>query len=336
MADPGRKRSPARRAWKPWAATVLLGLAVYLPLALPYATRDRDLRAPEPHVELQRHGATLASFVTPSRHSPLQQLGFFPRIGSRGTLFLGFAASALAVVGLASRVRRGSSARRRWPARARLELAGGLALVAGRSLLLADLWTLHWPPFAAAERGSFSGYRGAAALAALGAAWTWRTLRRVRGGPLLVPWESPLQRGLMAVGICGGLLSLPMVLALAQDLVPPLEAMRVSHRSFVLALPAIGWLSGRGFEVCLGRLRPGRWRTLALALILATVALELSPRLPPWDPVPCRPADFPAYLSYLRDAPDVRGYVELPFAPGWHETERMYLQTWNWKPLVNG
>jgi hypothetical protein len=315
------------------AVALALAAALYLPLVIPYVTRDKALRAPAPRAELRRYGATLGSFLAPSRHSNLERLGIFPAV-DRGALFLGFAASSLALVGLAGRLRPAISPTP-WRRRDLLAIvAGGVLLAAG--LVLADLHTLGRGFGPLWRGGPELGYHFAVVLAALGGVTLWRALRRVRQGPLWLPWELPIQRGLMAVGLCGGLLSLPMVLALVQELVPPLGALRVSHRSFVLALPALGLLAGQGLERLLVRRKPGAARAIAGGLLLAAVAVELAPRLPPWRPVPVDPADFPAYTAVLADASDVTAYIELPLTPGWRETERMYSQTRHWKPLVNG
>jgi hypothetical protein len=328
-----RQLGSNRGQWARMAVALALGAALYLPLAVPYAIRDKALRAPAPRAELRRYGATLGSFLAPSRHSNLERLGIFPAV-DRGALFLGFAASSLALLGLAGRLRPAISPTT-WRRRDLLAIVAGGVLLAG-GLVVADLHTLGRGFGPLWKKGPELGYHFAVVLAALGGVTLWRTLRRVRQGPLWLPWELPIQRGLMAVGLCGGLLSLPMVLALVQDLAPPLAALRVSHRSFVLALPALGLLAGQGLERLLGRLRPGAGRALVGGLLFVAVAGELAPRLPPWLPVPAAPADFPAYTTTLRDASDVTGYVELPLTPGWRETERMYLQTRNWKPLVNG
>lgn len=322
-----------RLAHRPLVATALVCSAALLPTAFGYVERDSSLRTPAPRTQLRQHGATVASFVTPSRHSPLDRLGIFPSPG-RGSLFLGFTASLLALYGLSAVANRAPrpldwTPGRRWA-------VGFGAGIATAGLALGDLRTLRAEPLTLGPGGPRLGYHAAALLVLAGGTLACKAFARARrDAPLLTALSTP-QRGLIATGATGLALSLPMTWALVQDLAPPLGSMRVSHRSFVLALPAIGWLAGRGLERLRSRFPLGTRRTLAMAAALGLVALELQPRLPPWTPIPVTPADLPAYVLYLRDAGEVRGYVELPFRPGWRETERMHLQTWHWRPLVNG
>jgi hypothetical protein len=144
----------------------------------------------------------------------------------------------------------------------------------------------------------------------------------------------PWRRGLLLVGAVSLFFCLPVGFALLHGL-PGFDSMRVSHRFFAFALPAVALLAGSGIAD-LGRRVPSPALRGALLLVLcATVAIELRPALPPWQPLPEEP-DFPAYCRWIRDAAEVRAYVEAPFTVEWRETEPMYLATLHWKPLVNG
>lgn len=322
-----------RLARRPLVATALVCSAALLPAALGYVDRDRALQTPAPRAQLRQHGATLASFVTPSRHSPLDRLGILPPPG-RGSLFLGFTASLLALYGLAGLAQRAPrpldwTAGRRWGVG--LGAAGAIA-----GLAVGDLGTVRGQPLHLGPGGPRLGYHAAALLVLAGGALAWRAFARARRDLPLLADLSTRHRGLLAVGAAGFALSLPLTWALVQDLAPPLGSMRVSHRSFVLALPALGWLAGRGLERLTARVRGGALRALLATAAMTVVGFELQPRLPAWVPIPVAESQLPAYTRYLRAADDVRGYVEIPFRPGWRETERMHLQTWHWKPLVNG
>lgn len=315
------------RALRTILPTVALMALVTLPLTLPYASRSGELRNAAPRSQLRQHGATLSTFLAPSRHSPLARLGIFPP-ADRGALFLGVTATSLAAAGLAGLRRRELG---RWLAAVRWRWAVLGLLLAGGALVVADRHT--YGALQVTWNGSHLDYYVAAfGLLVAGLAF-WRAARGL-GAPFALPDER-LRRFAWVAG-AGALLALPLAFAVAQDLLPPLASFRVSHRSFVLALPLVGWLAGRGYERTLARLRPGALRALVGCALFGAVAWELAPRLPPWQPVPASAADFPAYTASLAAAPGLTGYVELPFDPGWSETERMHLQTRHWKPLVNG
>jgi hypothetical protein len=313
------------------AGTLAAGAAVSVPLALPYLARPPELQAAEPLSELRRYGATLASYVSPHRYTRTRDLGLPFPVSERGALFLGFGATALAVVGafaLRTERSRGFEARRR-PSTA-LALGGAAAVAA--ALVAADYATSHTKH---ADSWARDRYLFAAALCAVGL-WLLRLALRRRTLDRAPEPGAALRGRLLALGATGILLTFPFAIATLQEIAPPLRALRVSHRCFVLVLPAIGWLAGRGFEVLVARLPRRSARVLAATGIFALVTFELAPRLPPWHPIADEPAEMPLYAGFLRDAPAGTAVIEIPFRPGWRETERMLVQTAHWKPLANG
>jgi hypothetical protein len=310
-----------------WIPTAAAALGLLLAFYLPYLEAPIALGARHSADVLRRHGATLASFVTPARRALESGLvPLLPAESGRGAFFPGLAVLGLAGLALVRRGR-GDAGSPAGGARGKRALTvGGLALTTA-GLALADFVTLT---------GDLRGrYWAPLLLVALGGCGLLAGRNRE---PARTPGRQPdpWHRGLLASGAVMGLLSLPVFFVVAWSVVPGMRSIRVPTRAFALAAFPLSFLVGSGWDrlvAIAGRGRKGAWVPAAVGLLLFVEAL---PKVPAWQPIPARP-DFPAYVGWIAGHPEVRAYLELPLGrePSW-ETVPMYLQTAHWRPLANG
>jgi hypothetical protein len=299
-------------------------------------------------------GASLLSYLTPAGlnlYSPLFPGRLFR---PENSLFPGWLASGLALLGACDLWRR---YRRRPP-------AGEAGLPAGRRLALGALLGLAAAGWLAGEARTWSqgeapahpiaelarwtpgkGYAAALLLLALGAGG-WLLLRRrwLGGWPLRWGEMDPWERGLLAAGAATAALSFPIFFAPACQLLPGLKAMRVPARFDAFTSLAIVWLAAAALDRRLAggrRLAPepgsaaapaaeGEGKEAALRLAppaggggawrgagLALVTALLLVELFP------RPLswvevpdedDFPDVYSWIADQPSIHALLEIPLA----------------------
>ncbi|HEY2294577.1 MAG TPA: hypothetical protein VGM86_28080 [Thermoanaerobaculia bacterium] len=156
-------------------------------------------------------------------------------------------------------------------------------------------------------------------------------LRGLREGPV-DPWA----RGIALSGLlCFAISFAPVYVPLAR-IVPGLSGMRVPARFYAFTSFTLVYFAGRGVDHLLRRLSAPRAR-LALATGLAIVlALELAPRRIAWERLP-REEEMPRAYFWLRDQPDVKALIELPFGgDAARENGYLYAATLHWKPIANG
>jgi hypothetical protein len=315
-----------------WLPTCVGAVALLATIYLPYRNTSVHLAARHSLDEMRVHGATLASFVTPSRFGlDGWLLSFLPSDSGRGDLFPGMAGLVLIGVALIrTRQPCPSSASRGALGGAALAVAG-LALALG-GLLLGDRATLS--PGGSRTGEWLAGYAVPFLCAVTGLVAAAVGLRRTRAG-MIFPGDT-WGRGLVASGLAMLFLCLPTFFAVAWSLVPGMRAMRVPTRAFALALFPLAFLVAMGWDHLAALARKGpAWRGL-LAVALVALLVESLPRFPAWQPVPDA-SQFPEYTRWIATHPEVHAYLELPLGnrPDW-ETGPMYLQTAHWRPLVNG
>jgi hypothetical protein len=130
-----------------------------------------------------------------------------------------------------------------------------------------------------------------------------------------------------------------------QDVVPGMNAIRVTSRFAVIFLLFLAVLAGMGASLVARLPRVG----VVLVLLAAgtSTALnaprpfrlndELAPvglRMP--EPYLTPSPEPPAVYRYIASLPDPAVVAEMPFADLWYNTRYLYFSTFHWKPLVNG
>lgn len=306
-------------------------------------------------------GATLLSWLQPSRTNTYGR--WWPRslFRSENCLFPGFVAVGLCVAGAAflwARRDRGDvHARRdrddvqpaRGPARWRRHLLLAAALLGwagGEIVTWSDV-----PRFAALGRWvPGNNFRLPFALAAVGVA-LWALAWRLQEGRWPGAWIGALPRwprGVLLAGAATALASTPLVFVPLAHVVPGLFAMRVPARFQAFTMFAVAFAAAAAIDLLAQRLRrgggpvAGRRAVLLTAALLLTACIECAPRPLPWGPLP-EEDDFPQVYAWLADQAEVHALLELPFEestaaePRDEESiEAMYYGTLHWHPLVNG
>lgn len=286
--------------------------------------------------EWRAFGATTASYLTPGPFNwhmatPLGRL-----FRNESCLFAGLLVSALASLALLGPG--GLLAGRMRPFLARFPrgwvlLSGALA-VAGWAI--ADSHTVGWFAGSRWSLLDHHGYRLAgfvllAAGIAAGLAWGRRRPADAVRAPLPL-WE----QGLLASTAVCAVLTFPLPYAVATHLLPGLDHMRVPSRFYTFVSLGLVWLAVRGWDRLAARLATRGRAGQAAAVLLALLAtLEIFPAHPAWNPLPTA-AEAPPVYAWLREQPEVRALVEVPFAEPFRELAAMYAQRFHGKPLVNG
>jgi hypothetical protein len=335
-----RRRQLLERLRRPRARWTLLATAALSALGAFAAFRPyleaaaRGYRRTEG--EMAIWGATLASYLTPSRANRYFPEAFDALHRSENALFPGIAI-AVAV---------GWLALRRWPrwraalggARRPALLAAGAAL-ALCALALADLAT--WTGREFVDLGGYAlrirGYSRPALLLLLGAL----AIAAGFGGRPSVPRKrSPralLRRALLLQGACALALSLPVVAAPASRCVPGLLAIRAPSRCALFALLAGALLLAAAASLLARRLRPRRRGAIVLGAGLVLLLPELLPRPFAWHRIE-RPEEFPEVHREIARRGLDGAIAELPFARGDLRSDlvRMWRSTLHGNPTSAG
>jgi hypothetical protein len=277
----------------------------------------------------------LGSCGAPAADAAVRELGIFAHGAGRGALFPGFVLLAGCLALAAARLSPAPGARAGRLVALAGAAAGGIALTAW-GLRLADAHTLleHEAPWLVAL--GLRRYNGPRVLVALGLLVFWSALRRwpSRGNLFPTPVDPFVKPFLLGGAVCLAL-AIPVGFTTVNRFLPGMSGMRVSHRFFAFALLPLAYLAALGIERLTIRWpRFVRWAFLALVSIAAIA--EAAPRRMEWEPIPERPADFPAYAHHIAENHDVTGYVEIPMHGNHRDTEWMHNQTIHWKPLANG
>jgi hypothetical protein len=306
-------------------------------------------------------GASLLSYLTPSDSNLYS--GLWPASLHRpeNTLFPGWLAAGLALLGAADLWRRRrSAATAGGPAGDRPALA--VELPAWRRAVLMALPALAAVGWLAGEARTWSmpvtgafhltglprwatrNYSVPLALVVLGSCG-WLALRRRWGGSPPPWWNEidPWQRGLLAAGAVTAALSFPIFFDPLARLLPGLAAMRVPARFNAFTSLVIAWLAAAALDRRIrGRPAAARRRGALIATVVAALLLvEVCPRQVGWDELEDED-DFPDVTQWIADQPDIHALLEIPLAdpsltaPYLVNISYMYYGTLHWKPLVNG
>jgi hypothetical protein len=299
---------------------------------------------------LRTWGGSLLSFLTPSESSFYSAL--LPRFLHRpeNTLFPGWLAASLALLGACDLWRRSSGAapEAQLSTRRRAILAALLTLAAvGWLAGEARTWSAPTAPLFHVEglpRWSTRNYQVPLALVVLGCGG-WLALRRRWQGPRASRWREldPWPRGLLAAGAVTAALSFPIFFDPLARLLPGLGAMRVPTRFNAFTSLAIVWLAAAAVDRRLREWQPAarRRKGVIVTVLAALLLLEVCPRQVGWDELE-EEDDFPDVTQWIADQPDIRAVLEIPLtdpslpAPYLMNVSYMYYSTLHWKPLVNG
>ena len=314
---------------------------------------------------LRTWGASLLSYLTPSEASLYS--GLLPKFFYRpeNSLFPGWLAGGLALLGACDLWRRsqsGGAAGGRpeeeataappamLPSWRRAVLAALLTLAAvGWLAGETRTWSAPTAPFFHLEglpRWATRNYHVPLALLVL-AGGGWLALRRRwRGSPAprsrwseLDPWP----RGLLAAGAVTAALSFPIFFDPLARLLPGLGGMRVPARFDAFTSLAIVWLAAAALDRRLRERPPAARRRGAwiVGILAALLLIEVCPRQVSWDELE-EEDDFPDVTQWIADQPDIHAVLEIPLtdpslpAPYLVNVSYMYYSTLHWKPLVNG
>lgn len=280
-------------------------------------------------------GATLASFLTPSRLSPYFAEALAGLYRFENALFPGVLVALAGVFLLVRCARRGRAESRQ--ARRPVLLGAGIGVVLV-ALALGDYatWTGREHFSIAGFDLRVRGYSRPALVLALGAvvaAIGWG--RRPRLPEVARP--GLLRRALFLQSAVALALCLPMIAAPASRFVPGLLSIRAPARFAGLALLGGALLVAAAVTFTARRL-PRRWRTpVVLGLGLALLLPELLPRPVPWHRID-RPEEFPAVYQELARRGVEGPVAELPFARGDLRSDliRMWHSTLHWNPTSAG
>lgn len=301
-------------------------------------------------------GASALSYLTPSHSNLYSQLLPDALYRPESSLFPGWLASGLAILGAHDLWRRHRLAAAVPPAatpglerRRRLLLTALLALAAvGWLGGEARTWSMPVTGafyLAGLPRWATRNYSVPLLLLALGGGGGWLALRRRRdaAGPSGPAALDPWPRGLLAAGAATAALSFPIFFDPVARLLPGFGSMRVPARFDAFTSLAIVWLAAGALDRRVRGLPPqARRRGAAIvALAAALLLLEVCPRPVNWVELEDED-DFPDVTAWLADQPDVRAVLEIPLAdpalpkPYLVNVSYMYYETLHWKPLVNG
>ncbi len=342
-----------RRLWRVAGPLLAVVAAAGIWLYAPYVRVASTLGFTRDPEEIETHGATAASYL-----SPAEGAGWLPwtvremhgrhetpwtRVENR--LYPGAVLSLLALGGvLAWRRRRPGVPRFRWsPTERTLAIAGAAAGLA--ALTWSDVRTLAAARLAAPPAALIDApWRAVEGLFAIGGVlWTaswilhWRRTRSYadpgRASPQVVAatwWNAVFAWGVVCV-----LLSSAVVFLATAAVLPGLSGMRVPARFYVFVSLAVALFAGLGLDRLVSRLG-SRWqRGAAAAALLALAVWELSPRPFTFARVPA-PGELSPVYAWIAATPDVRAVLELPVRPNVRETQYLYAATVHWKPIANG
>jgi len=310
---------------------------------------------------LRTWGASLLSYLTPSESNLYSAL--LPELLHRpeNTLFPGWLAAGLALLGACDLWRRSpavgvagappscpATPEAQLPARRRAILGALLALAAvGWLAGEARTWSAPTAPLFHLEglpRWSTRNYHVPLALVVLGCGG-WLFLRRRWKGSRASRWSEldPWPRGLLAAGAVTAALSYPIFFDPLARLLPGLGAMRVPTRFNAFTSLAIVWLAAAAIDRRLRGWRPParRRNALIVTVLAALLLLEVCPRQVGWEELE-EEDDFPDVTQWIADQPDIHAVLEIPLtdpslpAPYLVNVSYMYYSTLHWKPLVNG
>jgi hypothetical protein len=301
---------------------------------------------------LRTWGASLLSYLTPSESNFYSAL--LPEFLHRpeNTLFPGWLAAGLALLGACDLWRRPRAAaaapEAQLSAWRRAILAALLALAAvGWLAGEARTWSAPTAPLFHLEglpRWATRNYGVPMALVTLGCGG-WLVLRRRWKGSRASRWSEldPWPRGLLAAGAVTAALSFPIFFDPLARLLPGLGGMRVPARFNAFTSLAIVWLAAAAIDRRLRGWRPAprRRHALIVTAVAALLLLEVCPRQVGWDELE-EEDDFPDVTQWIADQPDIHAVLEVPLvdpslpAPYLVNVSYMYYSTLHWKPLVNG
>jgi hypothetical protein len=308
---------------------------------------------------LRTWGASLVSYLTPSESNFYSAL--LPEFLHRpeNSLFPGWLAAGLALLGACDLWRRSRAAGvaaepaapatspAKLPASRRAILAALLALaVVGWLAGEARTWSAPTAPLFHLEglpRWATRNYSVPLALVALGCGG-WLVLRRRWQGSRASRWSEldPWPRGLLAAGAVTAALSFPIFFDPLARLLPGLGAMRVPARFNAFTSLAIVWLAAGAVDRRLREWPAARRRNaLIVTAVAALLLLEVCPRPVSWEELE-EEDDFPDVTQWIADQPDIHAVLEIPLtdpslpAPYLVNVSYMYYSTLHWKPLVNG
>jgi hypothetical protein len=310
---------------------------------------------------LRTWGASLLSYLTPSESNFYSAL--LPEFLHRpeNTLFPGWLAAGLALLGACDLWRRPpavgvAGASPSCPATPEAQLPawrrailGALLALAAVGWLAGELRTWSAPTaqlfhLEGLPRWSTRNYQVPLALVALGCGG-WLFLRRRWKGSRASRWceLDPWPRGLLAAGAVTAALSFPIFFGPLARLLPGLGAMRVPTRFNAFTSLAIVWLAAAAVDRRLRGWRPAarRRNALIVTVVAALLLLEVCPRQVGWEELE-EEDDFPDVTQWIADQPDIHAVLEIPLtdpslpAPYLVNISYMYYSTLHWKPLVNG
>jgi hypothetical protein len=303
---------------------------------------------------VRTYGASLVSYLTPSHSNLYSALLPASLYRPEGSLFPGWLAGGLALLGARDLWKRYRPAEGAPPAAAavtpawrRAVLAALLALAAvGWLAGEARTWTMEVPgafQLTGLPPWAIHTYGNPLLLVVLGIGG-WHMLRRRWGLARPLRWQQmdPWQRGLLAAGAVTAALSFPIFFQPVGRLVPGLASMRVPARFDAFTSLAVVWLAAAALDARVrGWRAEARWRHVAIAALAALLLLEVCPRPVAWVELE-EEDDFPDVTNWIADQPSVKAMLEIPLAdpsspnPGLVNISYMYYGTLHWKPLVNG
>ena len=295
-------------------------------------------------------GASVLSYLTPADSNLYS--GLWPASLHRpeNTLFPGWLAAGLALVGacdLWRRYRSGGAAAK--PSAGRRAVLMALLALAALGWLAGEARTWSMPVVGAFHLTGLPpwatrNYSVPMALVVLGSGG-WLALRRRWGVSRPLRWHEidPWLRGLLAAGAVTAALSFPIFFDPLAGLLPGLGAMRVPARFHAFTSLTIVWLAAAALDRRI-RERPAAARrrgALLLTIAAALLLVEVCPRPVGWDELEDED-DFPDVTQWIADQPDIHALLEIPLAdpsqpaPYLVNISYMYYGTLHWKPLVNG
>ncbi len=327
---------PPRRHWQVLLPVAAICAAIATAVFLPYLERSAALGLERSTDEIRHYGGALSSYLSKNIDRAPHVVFGLRTFRGENALFPGWAALLLGVWGM-TRTLRWSG----WRARDRPAISvifgAGLALIVA-ALLLGDALTLRRDEAAVSWVLDFlsRSYERPFSLIILGLV-TATAASKLAGGawsPLRFrTTASEWQRSLFAVGVVALLLSLPVVYVPLAEIVPGLDAMRVTTRVYPLFSLGLCLFAAEGLAALDKRL-PVAGRGLLYGALAAMVLWEGRSELP-WKPLP-RESEFPDVYAWIADHDEVEVIAHYPPALGPDDIQVMYFSTRHWKPIVNG
>lgn len=316
-------------------ASALLSAMVFSP----YLLRSSDLRLERSVEELRYYCGTLPAFLTATPFRQPQYPDLLTQgYRGEGALFPGLLATFLLAIFFVRIIRfrrlaAPSTAHLRW------RLCGWLGLaLAAPALVFGDLYSVFASPPLDRALARLPGppYLPLSALVFGGATAYILSRRRSRGVGVafeLTATTTLWQRAALGVGLTAALLALPVVYVPMRYLLPGLDSIRVTTRTWTFGMWAIALCAGWGLD----RLLQGWRRSSAPAALLAACTLlflwEMKPAMP-WTEF--NEDERPPIVDWIRRHADVNALVFYPQYPAHKAATLMFDTTWHGKPIVNG